>query len=1207
MYDILNLIRSFAASRLGALTLGILAICNLIWFAGPSAGLSDVNYRLYAIGALIIIFLIFIFTKWLWLQNRGAKLQQQLQTQQEQQAGRQLEIELLKEKMNEAIAAIKASNLGVKYRGQAALYALPWFLIIGPSAAGKSTLLRHSGLHFPFSKQEDLHVKGFGGTRNCDWWFADEAILLDTAGRYTTEEEDREEWIAFLGLVKKYRPRLPINGIIVAISMADLLTSDREGLQWHVNVIRDRIAELYQWLGYVFPIYLVFTKSDLLHGFNAFYADLDETDRAQIWGVNLLDEKLKLTASETVQQKLQALYVRLTQLRLDKLAMERNRARKSEIYEFPEQFSAAIPRLMEFIQLLFKENPYQEMPNFCGIYFTSGTQEGVPMQRLLGNLRQAFGYMSHNKETITSSSLENKVTKSYFIKNLFSQAIFPNRDFSAKTKKRLRIQRSLQSAAVIAAVAFVITSIIFYSSSFTRNVWVLHEGQAVADDLIDNYAIPNVTLKQTLPALLNAFDYYQSIHQGTAELPWYWRLGLYRGNTTQNLFQDMFFAIMQREFFYPVSQALQQQLTKDANQWEGSTADEREQMRGQYYSALQAYLMLAFPNRIQAAQITPILASVWNQILQNQIVTDSNAARIEAQQYSGIINLYLQLLQDKASQQAETTRLIIPTAVIARARQQLYTPTDVGNLYAQLENAGATALSPVTINQLLTGVNAEMLTSMQTIPGIYTADGWHNFVEPKLQKIITTASHGDWVIDMPLVDLSTTNLELTSQPKINQTEQQQILQALRVRYFADYMQYWLDLLQSVQVVHFSSLSDLSYKFDIFAQSQGPVMELLQQVTANFDLRDSHHEKIPELTGVAHALQQVLGNPVNDKLKADSSIKTYLTQLTAVQNDLQQLSASPNQNRDCQHYAAQLLSGSGANLPLYKSTLLVDNMLNPIDNYALHNALQSLLLAPIKESWRLILVQATLSLNQLWQTQVYQDYQANILTKFPFSDAANNDVALSDLSNFFQPKTGVLWTFLNTYLTPYLALDGNSWRTQQWLGIGANFSPSFLQGLAQANTLSNALFKGNNNQLTFNLEIYPEPTPGLSQIILVINGQDYHYRNGPQQWQTLNWPGADQNQTSELTAIAATGMSPDTLQTQGAWGLFHLLKQAQLQPQPGSIYRATWKLNGGGQHYAVSLLLRSDSNNELLQQLLQDGVELPSSLFTADNSSSGYLP
>ena len=48
-------------------------------------------------------------------------------------------------------------------------------------------------------------VRGVGGTRNCDWWFTDEAVFLDTAGRYTTQDSDAasdsEGWKEFLALL----------------------------------------------------------------------------------------------------------------------------------------------------------------------------------------------------------------------------------------------------------------------------------------------------------------------------------------------------------------------------------------------------------------------------------------------------------------------------------------------------------------------------------------------------------------------------------------------------------------------------------------------------------------------------------------------------------------------------------------------------------------------------------------------------------------------------------------------------------------------------------------------------------------------------------------------------------------------------------------------------------------------------------------------
>ncbi len=73
------------------------------------------------------------------------------------------------------------------------VYQLPWYIMIGPPGSGKTTALLNSGLKFPLADtlgQEPL--RGVGGTRNCDWWFTEDAILLDTAGRYTTQDSDPE-------------------------------------------------------------------------------------------------------------------------------------------------------------------------------------------------------------------------------------------------------------------------------------------------------------------------------------------------------------------------------------------------------------------------------------------------------------------------------------------------------------------------------------------------------------------------------------------------------------------------------------------------------------------------------------------------------------------------------------------------------------------------------------------------------------------------------------------------------------------------------------------------------------------------------------------------------------------------------------------------------------------------------------------------------
>ena len=125
-------------------------------------------------------------------------------------------------------------------------------------------------------------MAGVGGTRQCDWWFTDQAVFIDTAGRYTTQDShaasDAREWQTFLQLLRRYRPVQPINGVIVTVSVPDLLQGGAELEQQAVAVDR-RLQELRERLGQPFPVYLLVTKADLLAGFVEFFDPLDARER----------------------------------------------------------------------------------------------------------------------------------------------------------------------------------------------------------------------------------------------------------------------------------------------------------------------------------------------------------------------------------------------------------------------------------------------------------------------------------------------------------------------------------------------------------------------------------------------------------------------------------------------------------------------------------------------------------------------------------------------------------------------------------------------------------------------------------------------------------------------------------------------------------------------------------------------------------------
>ena len=243
-------------------------------------------------------------------------------------------------------------------------------------------------------------MRGVGGTRNCDWWFTDKAILLDTAGRYTTQDSnasaDGAGWVAFLQLLRKFRSRQPINGVIVAMSASDLLTADEKERERHVTAIRTRLDEISQTLRIAVPVYVLVTKCDLVAGFAEFFDDLGQDARGQVWGTTFPIESTESgRAPELFEKEFSRLLERLQQHVLGRMERERDTRRRVTILAFPQQMAAVGPLLNDLLKRVFTTTGFDNQILLRGVYFTSGTQEGTPVDQVLGAVARAFGVTSH--------------------------------------------------------------------------------------------------------------------------------------------------------------------------------------------------------------------------------------------------------------------------------------------------------------------------------------------------------------------------------------------------------------------------------------------------------------------------------------------------------------------------------------------------------------------------------------------------------------------------------------------------------------------------------------------------------------------------------------------------------------------------------------------------------------------------------------------
>jgi len=422
-----------------------------------------------------------LFLRKIWLRHREQHFVQQIIEQDQMSlknlgAGEKDQSKELQEKWKEAIAALKRSHL--KKSGNP-LYVLPWYLVIGESGSGKTTALQSARLSSPFA--EVTRTSGISGTRNCDWWFFEQAIIIDTAGRYAIpidEGRDKDEWQNFLNLLAKYRKREPLNGLLVTIAADKLLEARPEVIEEDSTAIHRRIDELMRVLGVTFPVYVLVTKCDLIQGMTQFCDHLPEKSLDQAMG--FINQNFSKDVAAFQDQAFATIGERLRDHRillvneLGSKSQGASVAQRAPVAQgapgdpalllFPEELERLRPGLDIFLKRVFQENPYQETPTLRGLFLSSGRQEGTPYSHFL----QALGLTSE-REVLPGTN------KGLFLHDFFARILPKERSLLAPTRHSLELSRMTRNLGLISWLALMSAICGLLSFSFFMNVKTLRQ------------------------------------------------------------------------------------------------------------------------------------------------------------------------------------------------------------------------------------------------------------------------------------------------------------------------------------------------------------------------------------------------------------------------------------------------------------------------------------------------------------------------------------------------------------------------------------------------------------------------------------------------------------------------------------------------------------------------------------------------------------
>lgn len=784
----------------------------VVWGVPPLLGLFGITavtigWRVALTAAVIgIVVLVLLYRRW----RAGAQaraLEREILKQSDEQLknarpDRRAEITELRSQIESGIQALKTSKVGGK-AGRSALYALPWYAIIGPPGAGKTTALKKSGLSFVLNDEAGA-VKGVGGTRNCDWWFTNDAILLDTAGRYATQETDRNEWSAFLDLLRRFRSARPINGVIVAVSVSELMDQSEDSIAELSKKLRARIDELMNRLEMVVPVYVMFTKTDLIDGFVEFWGELRKSERDQIFGATFPLEAIpRFDPSKAFEKEFSRLVGVIHAHALRRIATERVADARNKIVQFPLEFHVLRNPLSYFIGNLFMRNRYQGTPLFRGFYFTSGTQEGSPVSRVVADMVHAFGLA----EELPTAAAGTREAKSYFVTDLFRRVIFPDQSIAARTESQTRRRTlarvGLAVACLFAGLAIIVPATITFArnKSLIRSTMTTVQRGGKVDWSSSGHIAKKAEQLDQLRKLLTGLETWDK-HGAPVGMTW----GMYTGSDLLPGVRHAYARVLHEALALPTRPELEAQLRSFMTVSSDSAA------YGRQYSMLKLYLMLGDPKHLDVDWAAPILTQDWAKALHSRDLNSDEKALAPHARY------YLELLKS-----GEARPWGLDKGLIKSARSILKKAPNIERAYGIMVRKANADVAPIRQEDIFYGSAAHFFTSKKgvRVDGAYTKAGYalvmKSFAER--EKLLTAES---WVLAQPLI-------------KAKSTESDKMMEKLRELYFKRYRDAWHDFFLDIQVKRPTSYNNALALLSALSEPVQPYRRLIETLAKNVRL------------------------------------------------------------------------------------------------------------------------------------------------------------------------------------------------------------------------------------------------------------------------------------------------------------------------------------------------------------------------------------
>ena len=1145
-----------------------LVLVLILWTLGPLVAIADVvvfeSVIARLVGTLAIIFLwglaVAVLSSW---RRRQEASDPALAAQREQESTARERLweerRHISQIISKAVKTVTTSNFyGPTSRSR---YTLPWYLVLGAPDCGKTSMLLNSGLQFPLNEQADRYLHSLKSTEKVEALFGNQAVFIDTPGSFTEDvsgSANRSLWKKLLQSLFRVRPAKALNGVVVCVSMRDLIDPDTSRHEHLARVIRERLGEVLKGLRAYVPVYLIFTKCDALPGFAEFFTNLSRSEREQIFGCPARSSAMD---PDALHRELSALLQTLNGQIITKVHQERDSLARAGIFRFPQQLAAMSPVIKEFVFRAFGPSRYHRPVMFRGFFFSSALSAPDSMA---GAAREGEQPYQHGFQ-----ASRGDYAKGLFLLRLFEDFIISEAGMAGADKEQIWLLRCRRFGTQLAAALVLIASVSVLGLSFR-----------------DNFSRMDV-----LEDVLGKFEHEQRLHPaggGPAEvLPELAQLEtamrVYRGNEDPflsrrlGLYQGEAFGESTRQAY---TGSLTDRLLPRVRQMAVETIRRSLNDLGALKPALRAYLMLCQPEKIQKTFLEGWLEAQWSELYPGR-ADDQHA-----------LMRHMSLLLAEGFPPAPADEQVLSTARAALLKKPLPQLA-----YLQMkEEAAESEQPPFSFRAALGGHMSIFSGDTYSIPYLYTVAGFQDFVVERCPDIVAGLTEESWIFGPKPPLLSTLDME-------------KITKAVRAMYFRDYARHWSQALHSLRVVRPRSMAGSADVAEQLCSGASPAVLVLRELRKNTTFA-VEMEQQSELEGavedqVARKGRQKLASVTGTKV-AEALTKGALDVASQVR-----LKAAREAVRDAQLVRLafkpldSLLDADGSPAPTLKATQ--DALARARDFFRRlagsenveAKALETLtamardsdatlrhvedaakrLPAPVGEWYcevsdggfdELLEVVAS-AVDAAYKGSVLRVYESNLKTQYPFDTQSERDSDLAAFAGFFK-ENGVLDGFHDAYVRPFVDARGD---LRPIMGRTLPISEAALKHLNLANKVKDAFFFS-GEKLGISLVIEPYALDvRLKQVDLDHGDRNLSYWHGPVQPSNFIWPldtGLPPEASLSVTDVQGFKSSRTM---RGEWALLRLLRQGRIKRQDGTTCLVEMEENGRWAQFLVHLRSRTN--------------------------------